>query len=61
MFTIGNTLNFSYGELGEELSDLYYLKRIRLMAFCQVPGLRAQVWIALQHGIYSHLWWTTQQ
>ena len=61
MFTIGNTLNFSYGELGEELSDLYYLKRIRLMAFCQVPGLRAQVWIALPHGIYSHLWWTNQQ
>ena len=61
MFTIGNTLNFSYGGLGEELSDLYYLKMIGLTAFCQVPSIRAQVWIALQHGIYSHLWWKNQQ
>ena len=32
MFTIGNTLNCSYGGLGEEISDLHSLnKRMRLM------------------------------
>ena len=29
VFTIGNTLNCSYGGLGEEISDLYSLRAIR--------------------------------
>ena len=29
MFTIGNTLNCSYGGLGEEINDLYSLGTIR--------------------------------
>ena len=29
IFTIGNPLNCSYGGLGEEISDLYYLRAIR--------------------------------
>ena len=52
MFTIGDTLNCSYGGLEEEISDLYHLKRIRLGAIFQVSSLKAQAWIALHHGIF---------
>ena len=55
MFTIGNTLNCSYGGLEEEISDFYHLKRIRLggfQLFCQVSSLKAQAWSALPHGIF---------
>ena len=31
-FTIGNTHNYSYGGLGDEINDLYYLKRISFTA-----------------------------
>ena len=40
MFTIGDTLNCSYGGLEEEISDLYHLKRIRLGAI--LPGSQSQ-------------------
>ena len=40
MFTIGDTLNCSYGGLAEEISGLYHLKRIRLGAI--LPGSQSQ-------------------
>ena len=40
MFTIGDTLNCSYGGLEEEISVLYHLKRIRLGAIS--PGAQSQ-------------------
>ena len=58
MFTIGDTLSCSYEKLGEEISDLHSIRAIRrqgLWLFAQVPSLRAQIWTALPHGIYSHL------
>ena len=64
MFTIGNTLNCSYGGLGEEISDLHSLGAIRgsgLRLFRQVPSFWAQTWITLHHGTYFHPWWTNQQ
>ena len=32
--------------------------RISLMTLSLFPSLRAQAWIALHQGIYSHLWWS---
>ena len=64
IFIIGSTVNFSYGGLGEEISDLHSLRAIRgwVLWLChQVLSLRAQAWIALRHNIYSHLRWTNQQ
>ena len=58
MFTIGNTLNCSYGGLGEEISDLHSLRAIRrlgLWLFHQVPSLRAQTWIALHHDTFPSM------
>ena len=43
MFTIGNTLNCSFGGIGEEINDLHSLRVIRgqgLWLSPQVPSLR---------------------
>ena len=64
MFTIEKTLSCSYERLGEEVSDLHFLRAIRgrgLWLFCHVPSLRTQTWITWHHGSYSHLQWTNQQ
>ena len=59
MFTIGDALTCYYGRVGEEISDLHSLRTVRgwgLWLLQQVSSLRAQAWIALHRGIYSHLW-----
>ena len=64
MFTIGDTLSCSYGELGEEINDLHSLRAVRglgMWLFHKVSSLRARAQIALHHGIYSHQQWTSQQ
>ena len=55
MFTIGNTLNCSYGGLEEEISDLYHLKRIRLGAI--LPGFQSQgTGLECFTSWYLHIW-----
>ena len=64
IFIIGDTPNYYYRGLGEEINDLHLLRVIKeldLWLFHQVPSVWAQVWIALHHPISSYPEWTNWQ